>query len=111
MEQIQSKGSDGECLVMRVCEDVHLQKTLISFARQCLPADAKAEAEDIFQDALIRYIRYVGTRQIEDPVNYLRVVIKRLAFDFTGRQRLTAPNMVQLDAPRNEDEKEVGQWN
>lgn len=58
---------------------------LVLFARQWV--DSRADAEDVVQEAFVRFWR--SRQRVKQPVGYLYACVKRCAFDWQrGRRRL-----------------------
>lgn len=89
-----------------VLEDGQLRKRIITFAELHLPVQDKADAEDIFQQAILKALS-VDPNRIEDKINYLLKIVQNLCYDRHKRPwRLAPANAVLLDAQNNEDYEE-----
>lgn len=83
-----------------------LRKPMIRFAELRLPAQDKADAEDIYQVAMFRASR-IDPDGIEDKANYITKIVQNLCYDQRERPwRLPPALTVLLDAQRNEENEE-----
>lgn len=86
-----------------IFEDKQLRKRCITFAELHLPVQDKADAEDIFQQAILKVLN-IDPNRIDDKVNYLLKTVQHLCYDRHKRPwRLSPANTVILDATPNED--------
>ena len=89
-----------------VCEDGHLQRRLIAFAEQHLPKQDKADAEDIYQQAMLKAFN-IDPNRIDDKVNYLFKTVQHLCYDRHKRPwRMSPAITVLLDVQHDEDNDE-----
>lgn len=49
-----------------------------------------AEAEDVVQEAWLRFSRLAASRSLTEPMGYLRMIVRNLALDGSRRQRVEA---------------------
>ena len=89
-----------------IYEDSQLRKRAISFAERLLPTQDKADAEDIYQQALVRLWK-IDPCLIDDKVNYLLKTIRNLCYDRYSQPWRLSPAITVMDPQRNEEDGEL----
>ena len=89
-----------------VFENNQLRRRMIAFADFHLPVQDKADAEDIYQKAMLKAFK-IDPNLIDDKVNYLIKIVQNLCYDrHTRPWRLSPALTVPLDGPHNEENEE-----
>ena len=84
-----------------------LRKPMIVFAELRLPTQDKVDAEDIYQQAMLKAFK-IDPNRIDDKVNYLKKIVQNLCYDRHKRPwRLSPALTVLLDAQHNEENEEL----
>lgn len=84
-----------------------LRKPMIRFAERRLPAQDKADAEDIYQVAMLRAFK-IDPDRIDDKANYITKIVQNLCSDRRKRPwRLSPALTVPLDVQPNEENEEL----